>query len=111
MPPRGLIVCSVVLALGAATAHAARPAPCADGRFVVHDAPLLDALAVAVDVVVLRAPEVSIDSGCQAVRAKVKTRRNGTRIAATWPRGCGKRGRVRLRARLSDDCTTMTGTV
>jgi YVTN family beta-propeller protein len=63
--------------------------------------------------VVLQNRNIAIGTICTARRAKLKRRRFGTALRVAFTKtGCtGFRGKVRLAARITDNCTTMTGTL
>lgn len=104
---------AVMVAAGVAVPALARkpPAPRCSGPFLVAGAPLLaSGAAVAVDVVTLGpTARVSIDSGCQPVRARVRRTRKATAIRGVWKSCAGVRGTVRFAGAIDASCTTMTG--
>lgn len=89
-----------------------RPTPCAGGRFVVHEAPLVgDAVGPSPDVIVFDAAQVAVASGCRATAVRRTASKRGTTLKATWPSCAGATGPVRLKAKVDPTCGTMTGTL
>jgi hypothetical protein len=89
--------------------------PCPDERYIVQNGPLLPgAPAEQIDVVTVgTAPELSI--GCDGThrkgKVKVRARKRGTSIAASW-QGCGGlSGRIRLTGMVTEECAVLTGTL
>ena len=80
------VLAAIALGWGvAATAHAVDPCP--SGRFRVTQGPLLPEAGTGVnEVVILEGGTVAVTSGCPAVPATLRAKRNGvTRVAAQWP--------------------------
>lgn len=89
---------------------APKPPLCSAGRFAVSGDPLLGPGG---EVVVLKDKTLSIGSLCAERRAKLRRRKKGTSVITAFPKGgCdGVAGRVRLKALVTDACSTMTGTI
>jgi len=109
----------VVMLLGPGAAHAARRAPkpalCQGGYYVLDGEPLVPGAGVP-DGLVIDRGAVATSSGCPGTRASVfrakqtrKASARGDELVVTWPR-CGTLARVTLRARISADCATVSGT-
>lgn len=116
-----LVAVCVTLSIGVAVdvGHPRRPKPaaCPGARFVVTPGapPLIaGAASPALDVVEVGAQgaarTVALASGCDPVRAQVKTTKRGTRLTARWPR-CGEVQSVRLVALIQPGCDRMAGTL
>jgi serine protease len=101
----------LALALAACLLAASSPAAAArcGGRFLAP-APLAPGAAGA-DVIDITNREVSIASGCPAVRARVRGGRRFTKVAAKWKNLCtGIPGKATLKARIdAGTCDTLTG--
>lgn len=101
----------LVLAAPAAEAQRKKPKPvaCPAARYLVA-APLVPDAALALDgIAVSDARQVSIDSGCPPVRAKVKATKKGTVVQAKW-KTCGTLKAARLKGTIRDDCSHLVGT-
>jgi hypothetical protein len=105
----------VTIALGLAFATGS-PGPaeavCSLGRFELAGAPLTsrDRGGGVRGAIVIAAGEVAIEGECPPVRARIRAAGRRTKVRARW-RSCDTTSsrRVRLRARLDESCTRMTG--
>lgn len=107
-----LLACAACLAF-AATAAAARPAACPDGRFLLADGAGLFAPAAAGErqAVTLAGKRLAIDGVCAPAKAKVKAGRRATVIGARWS-ACGDRKKVQLSGTIaSPACDVLRGAV
>jgi hypothetical protein len=96
----------------AATAQAVDPCP--PGRFLVSQGPLLPEAGTDVgEAVVLEGGTVAVTSGCPAVPATLRAKRNGTtRVLATWPieTPCaGLPATASLKGKITEGCAKFTG--
>jgi hypothetical protein len=112
---RRLVVISLLgtWGLGPPAGAASRPVRCPDGRFVQAAAIVGGSAAGAFDAVVLEAGYVSIASGCEPARARVRATQAGTRVRARWRR-CGELRHVRLAGTIIEDgepCQRLFGTL
>lgn len=91
-------------------AAAAKPPLCSAGRFAVAGDPLLGPGG---EIVVVENRTVAIGSLCAPRKAKLRRRKKGTSVQAAFAKnGCtGVARRVQLKALITDECSTMTGTV
>src|SRR5581483_8367209 len=86
-----------------------KPTACPGGRYLVQGDPLI-AGAMGTDAVVLAGSNVSIASGCDDVKAKVKATKKGTIVAAHWKSCSGITGPAVLKAKLkAGSCTALAG--
>lgn len=53
---------------------------------------------------------IAIDSGCPAVRVKLKAGKRSTKVTASW-RKCGTAKKVQLKGAIINTCTQLTGSV
>jgi hypothetical protein len=84
--------------------------PCPGGRYLLKDKFLVSGPEnPAIDAVTMSGKEVSTASGCDAVGATVKATKKGTVVRAKFSSCRNVTGRALLKAKLSLDCTTMTG--
>jgi hypothetical protein len=109
------VAAGVALAGGSAVARRSRPEACPGGRFLVApgDIPLIaGAGSPAPDAIVIGDENDISIGGCQAAQARLKPRRDFTRIrGARWQR-CGVLTRVRLTAKiLAPTCDTIEGRI
>src|SRR6185295_12795066 len=113
---RRLLLTAASLLAIAARVDAAQP-PCPGGRYLLQqaDGPLITGgqTTLTFDAVAVGGGRVSIDSGCQADRArkvKIKGTRKATKITAIWDT-CGTQQKVRLTASITvaSGCQTMSG--
>jgi hypothetical protein len=96
-----------------APALAKKPAPCPDGQYGVQGQPLIaggKSIADDSDGIVVRGRSISIASGCALTRGKVTATKKGTMVRGRW-QTCGSFRKVSLKARISLDCKTITGTL
>jgi hypothetical protein len=109
---RFLLLATSMLAVLAPSAEAVKAKKCPNGRFVVDGPELVPTGGIAsrFDAIGLDGKRVSIESGCEAVRAKLVRTRRGTNLRARW-RTCGDAARVVLRARIDKDCLGLEGTL
>jgi hypothetical protein len=114
---RWLAALSAVLVLSGVAgspAAAERFPVCPDGRFVQAGRILPGSADGAFDAVVIQDGQVSIESGCEPTRVRLKGLRTGdTRVRAKWRR-CGDLKKVRLQATIIRDgepCRTLFGAV
>jgi YVTN family beta-propeller protein len=113
---RGLVklafVVAVVLSAGirARGVDAAKPPLCTSGRYAVAEAQVRDA---GIALIVLENKTIAIESSCAANRAKLKRTKAGTRVTVKFKKNAcpGAAGKVRLKALITDDCKTFTGTI
>jgi hypothetical protein len=95
---------------------ATHPQQCPDGTYLVEGPPLLPPLnstssALQRDAIMIDQGTVSIASGCEAVPASIRPRRDGGwTLHARWER-CKNAKRVHLRAKISPGCGEMSGLV
>lgn len=95
----------------------AKPTACGDGRFVAPASILPGAGSAdgAFDAVVFAKGRISIESGCPAVRAKLKGRKDGSTVVKAQWKKCGDLKKVRLSGRIVPDgdqtCARLTGTL
>jgi len=107
------VLAAIALGWGvAATAHAADPCP--SGRFRVTQGPLLPEAGTDVnEAVVLEGGTVAVTSGCPAVPATLRAKRNGTtRVAASWPveTPCaGLPAAAVLKGKITESCSKFKG--
>jgi hypothetical protein len=104
----------LVVALLAATtipAWAKLPA-CPGGRYLVMGPPLVAAGGGAgtLDAVELSGRTLAIASGCDAVKARVRATRAGTKLSARWPSCHGMAGKALLKGTITDACRTLAAT-
>lgn len=88
-----------------------KPPPCPGGYFLVDGEPLVSSGLGAPDAVVVEGRSLALLSGCGPTVAKLKGTRRGTKITAKWSSCAGIRGRVKLRAVIDPNCTSMAGKV
>jgi hypothetical protein len=106
-----------VLALLAVVAPvpAALAAPCAGGRFLVVDSPVIGAVSTPTeDAIQLEGASVTLYAGvgtCPATVAHLKRTKSGLRVRVRWVACPGVAGVVRLTARVDDKCRQMKGAV
>jgi hypothetical protein len=96
----------------AATAHAVDPCP--PGRYRVTEGRLLpEAGTDGTEVVVLEGATASVTSGCPAVPATLRAKRNGTtRVVAKWPTEtpcAGLPATAIVKGKLTESCGKFTG--
>jgi len=103
MPCLRAALAVVMLLMGMTTSIAARPPLCPDGRFLQATRLIPGSPGGAFDAVVLDAGRVSIASGCQPAKARLKALKTGdTRVRAKW-KTCGTLKKVRLQATIIQD--------
>ena len=89
----------------------AKPPPCAEGRFLVPDVPLLNESGAPLpDVVGLAGRMLSVRSGCDPVKARVRATAKGTRIRARWKSCAGLGGKAVLSGWIMEDCQRLAAT-
>jgi hypothetical protein len=104
------LVAIVLTGLFAATVQA-KLVPCAGGRYLVPGEPLTGLVQSAPgDVVRVDGRMVSIASGCDPVKARVRGGARGTKVRARWKSCPGLPGRVQLVGVIVDACRTLSAT-
>ena len=101
-----MLACGVALLTTVVASSAATPCV---GRFVVSRSTGA-LLAAEIDVVAVDDENVIVDPACGSAVVKGKVARRGWRVSARWV-GCRGRRIVRMKARASEDCTLLRGTV
>jgi YVTN family beta-propeller protein len=105
-----LLAVAAIFALSAAspTWAAAKPPLCTAQRFAVAGSPLLGPGG---EVVVLANGTIAIGTLCAARQAVFMRKKKGTAVQVTFPPGgcTGVTGKVKLRAVITDNCSTITG--
>lgn len=101
---RALVAIGLTLGLLAVGRPASGGRPvCPDGRFLSEIRILPGSADAAFDAVVVENGQVSIASGCEPTRARLRGLKSGdTRLRAKWKR-CGDLKRVRLNGTISED--------
>ena len=99
-----------VLVLCTGEAIGAKPPLCTSGRFVVEGSPLI---GTGGEILVLANRTLAIGNVCAARRAKLKRTKAGTRVIVKYPKnGCsGVTGKVKVSALITNNCTTVNGTL
>lgn len=108
----GVLLWAVVLAtVGAGEARAQpKPPPCAGGRYLVQDAPLIaGGAAVVPDVISIGDFQVAVGSGCAAKPVNVRATWQGTRFRKRWWQCDDIAGPVVVTALIEPTCQVMTG--
>lgn len=104
----GVVVLAVVGGVPARAQH--KPAPCAGGRYLVRDAPLIaDSTVVGPDVVTIGDFQVAVGSGCAARPVNVRATWQGTRFRKRWWQCADIAGPVVVSALIEPTCQVMTG--
>lgn len=92
----------------AATGQAAEPPPCATGTYQSDEPPLLPAGGARI---AMRDGTIHLQ-GCSPAAVTLRAKKKGVRVKAAWDaEQCPGIGKVRLKARADNTCTTMRGVV
>jgi len=104
----GVVVLGIV---GAVPARAQpKPPPCAGGRYLVQDAPLITgSTMVGPDAVTIGDFQVAVGSGCAAKPVNVRATWQGTRFHKRWWQCDDIAGPVVVNALIEPTCQVMTG--
>jgi len=104
----GVVMLGIAGAGGARAQH--KPPPCAGGRYLVQDAPLIaGSTAVEPDVVSIGDFQVAVDSGCAPKPVNVRATWQGTRFRRRWWECDAIAGPVVVTGLIEPTCQVMTG--
>lgn len=109
IPAAVVLLATVVLPVAG---YAAKPPPCAPGRFLVAGAPIVSPGRANHDTVVFTGADLSIASGCGPTAFTLKPTKLGTALRAHWGRkSCVALGAAKFTAMIAAPaCDAMTGT-
>jgi hypothetical protein len=104
-----LMMLNGCLLLSVAPVSAAKREPCPDGGYVVLGRSLLPGSGDS-DQITITGRDVSLASGCEAKRGRVKGSKAGTKVKVKW-KTCGEQKKVLLKGLIDEACANLSGTI